>query len=230
MLKKRLTKVKQLLRHIFLLIAILIATTNLWAQTYNDGTWYSLYADTEYTLNTIDNKTLDAFTPVGTTLSFKAKRDPLGLGNLKIAPIVGGAQQDPIFNQNPGEVTEKYAWYVPGLGGQEKTVAYKSYTADITNKNSNQIKFYTEFGATLKKYFNSVKLPLAPHVLLKDGTSYGTTSLNADNQTSLATSVGVRSTNSYTIPLRSFLLASGKTTLTIKSSNSEFHFNDGSVT
>ena len=31
MLKKILTKVKQLLRHIFLLIAILMATTNAWA-------------------------------------------------------------------------------------------------------------------------------------------------------------------------------------------------------
>ena len=42
---------KQLLRYTLTLVAILMATANLSAQTYNGGTWYSLY-DTSDNTNT----------------------------------------------------------------------------------------------------------------------------------------------------------------------------------
>lgn len=212
---------KQFLRYTLTLVAILMVT-NLIAQTYNDGTWYSLYDTNEYEINTIGEKLLNTFTPTGSSLSFEAKRQPSGLGNLQVAPIVNGSQQSNIFNSKPGTVTENYPWY---LGGGEKTVVYATYSASVSNQNTNQLKFYTVIGATLSKYFKNVKLPLAKHILLNDGTAYGTTTINAGNQTSLATSVRVRSSSAYTIKLRSFL-ASGN--ITITSSNSEFHFADGS--
>ena len=147
---------KQFLRHIFLLVAMFVATASLTAQTYNGGTWYSLYETGERTLSTIDSETLNAFTPVGTNLTFDAKKQTAGANSLRIAPIVNGSQQSNIFEN--------------GL-----STSYKSYSATVSNPNSNQIKFYTVTGATLKKYFKNVKLPLAKHILLADGTS-GTTS------------------------------------------------------
>ena len=128
---------KQFLRHIFLLVALFAATANLSAQTYNGGTWYSLYELGERTLSTIDSETLNAFTPVGTNLTFDAKRAATGQGNLKVAPIVNGQQQSDIFDQKPGKVTKK------NFLGIESTVDYTDtpYSATVSNPNSNQIKF-----------------------------------------------------------------------------------------
>ena len=80
------------IKHILTLVAIFVATANLSAQTYNGNTWYSLYETGERTLNTIDSETLNAFTPVGTNLTFDAKREPTGAKELKVAPIVNGNQ------------------------------------------------------------------------------------------------------------------------------------------
>ena len=199
---------KPFLRHIFLLLAMLVATASLTAQTYNGGTWYSLYETGERTLNTIDSETLNAFTPVGTNLTFDAKKQTLGANSLRIAPIVNGSQQSNIFEN--------------GL-----STSYKSYSATVSNPNSNQIKFYTVTGATLKKYFKNVKLPLKKHILLNDNTSngqkWGVSSITLTDN-SLATAEGKTSTSAYTIRFRSFL-ASGN--ITITSSNPEFHFGNG---
>lgn len=215
---------KQFLRHIFLLLALFVATANLSAQTYNGGTWYSLYETGERTLSTIDSETLNAFTPVGTNLTFDAKRAATGQGNLKVAPIVNGQQQSDIFNQKPGKVTKK-------ILGIESKVDYTDapYSATVSNPNSNQIKFYTVTGATLNKYFKNVKLPLAKHILLNDNTTNGQTwgvSSITLTDNSLATAEGKTSTSAYTIRFRSFL-ASGN--ITIKSNNSEFHFGNGAT-
>ena len=100
----------------------------LWRDRQNNETG-------ERTLSTIDSETLNAFTPVGTNLTFDAKRTAKGKGNLKVAPIVNGNQQSDIFNQNPGKVTKTVL-------GAETKVDYESYSATVSNPNSNQIKFY----------------------------------------------------------------------------------------
>lgn len=199
---------KQFLRYILTLVALFVATANLSAQTYNGGTWYSLYETGERTLNTIDSETLNAFTPVGTNLTFEAKKQIAGANSLRIAPIVNGSQQSNIFEN--------------GL-----STSYKSYSATVSNPNSNQIKFYTVTGATLKKYFKNVKLPLAKHILLNDNTSNGQTwgvSSITLTDNSIATAEGHTSSSAYIIRFRSFL-ASGD--ITITSSNPEFHFGNG---
>ncbi|MBQ2439030.1 MAG: hypothetical protein II267_03970, partial [Paludibacteraceae bacterium] len=96
---------KKIFTNLFLFATLFLASTNLSAQTNNGGTWYSLYAEGERSLWTIASETLDAFTPVGTNLTFDAKRAATGLGNLKVAPIVNGQQQSDIFDQKPGKVT-----------------------------------------------------------------------------------------------------------------------------
>ena len=222
---------KQFLRYILTLVALFVATANLSAQTYNGGTWYSLYETGERTLSTIDSETLNAFTPVGTNLTFDAKRAATGLGNLKVAPIVNGQQQSDIFDQKPGKVTKK------NFLGIESRVDYTDapYSATVSNSNSNQIKFYTVTGATLNKYFKNVKLPLKKHILLYDdtdskGMDYGTSSIGTAStprpMANLATAEGKTSTSAYTIRFRSFL-ASGD--ITITSNNSEFHFWNGAT-
>ncbi|MEE0860547.1 MAG: hypothetical protein UIC49_03710, partial [Paludibacteraceae bacterium] len=210
------------IKHILTLVAILVATANLSAQTYNGGTWYSLYELGERTLNTIDSETLNTFTPVGTNLTFDAKRAATGAGNLKVAPIVNGQQQSDIFNQRPGIVTKTFL-------SIETKVDYESYSATVSNPNSNQIKFYTVTGATLNKYFKNVKLLLAKHILLNDNTSNGQTwgvSSITLTDNSLATAEGKTSTSAYTIRFRSFL-ANGN--ITITSNNKEFHFDNGAT-
>ena len=196
------------LRYIFILLAMLMAT-QLFAQNpnYQGGVWYSLYDADGDEFSTIGNFTKDVFSPTTTQLEFNAKRTIAGAGNLKVAPIINNSQQNNIFDERV-------------------TTSFKTYYAK-TPTNFNKIKFYTTVGATLTKYVEQIKLPLAQHILLNDGTSFGTTSLSAGNQTNLATSVNVRSTNAYTIPLRSFYTTKGQ--ITITSSNPEFHFSDGSA-
>jgi len=192
---------KKIFTNLFLLATIFMASTNLSAQTYNGGTWYSLYETGERTLSTIDSETLNAFTPVGTNLTFDAKKQTAGLNSLRIAPIVNGSQQSNIFEN--------------GL-----STSYKSYSAIVSNSNSNQIKFYTVTGATLNKYFKNVKLPLKKHILIADG-GYGK---EEESKSFGNVTIGNISTV-QTVKLRSFLTAGN---ITITSNNAAFRVGSSS--
>ena len=200
----------------FMLATTLVASISLSAQTYNGGTWYSLYETGERTLSTIDSETLNAFTPVGTNLTFDAKRAATGQGNLKVAPIVNGQQQSDIFDQKPGKVTKK------NFLGIESQVDYTDapYSATVSNSNSNQIKFYTVTGATLKKYFQNVKLPLAKHIYIADGGS------GKEKESKSFGNVTVGNVSAVqTVKLRSFLTAGN---ITITSNNPAFRVGSSS--
>ncbi|MBQ9144606.1 MAG: hypothetical protein IJX60_06640, partial [Paludibacteraceae bacterium] len=200
---------KTISKYILTLVTILMVTT-LSAQTYNGGTWYSLYETGERTLSTIDSETLNAFTPVGTNLTFDAKRAATGQGNLKVAPIVNGQQQSDIFDQKPGKVTKK------NFLGIESTVDYTDapYSATVSNSNSNQIKFYTVTGATLNKYFKNVKLPLKKHILIADG------GFGKDGESKSFGNVTIGNVSTVqTVKLRSFLTTDN---ITITSNNDAF--------
>ena len=213
-----------LLRYLCVVTAMLMVVVgDVWGQTYNGGTWYSLDPTKSYTLNTIDEEKIDVFSPTKTNLTFHAKRSSEGRGNLKVAPIVSGTQQSNIFDQNPGKVTDTF-W------GIETKVDYTDnpYSA-TTPVNLTQLKFYTVTGATLNKDIKEIKLPLAPHILLDNNTDFGTSSITVEsgNLTYMAAAEGQTSTKTYQVKLRSFL-ASGNITMT--SSNSEFHFGGGATT
>ena len=203
---------REFLRYLFVVAAMLMVVVgDVWGQTYNGGTWYSLYNTNSngYTLSTIDSEELATFTPVKTyekNLIFDAKKQLGGANSLRIAPIVNGEQQDKIFEDN-------------------LTTSYKEYSATVTNPNSNPIKFYTVTGATLKKYFKNIKLPMASHILLNDdtdnGKKYGVSEITK-REVNLAIAEGQSDANKYyTIKFRSFL-ASGN--ITLESSDSQFHF------
>ena len=204
---------KQLLRYTLTLVALFVATANLSAQNpnYQGGTWYSLYDATEYK-NT--NKTFSVFSPTTGSLSFQWKK-------------TGWAVAYPIYNLTVSESSNGSNYtqnYKLESGAGKKQDSYVSVTATIS-ENITHLKF--EQSGSLSRFYKDIKLPLAKHIRLNNGTSFGTNSLNVTDN-NLATSVGVRSTNAYTIPLRSFFTQSGK--ITITSNNSEFHFSDGSTT
>ena len=192
---------KKTFTQFFLFAIFCIASISLKAQTYNDGVWYSLYIEKEQSINTIGSQTYDVITPAGTVLYFDAKREnQVSFGNLKVAPIVNGQQQSDIYDQ------------VPGKNGSWGAVSYQSYTADITNPETNQIKFYTTVGATTNKFFKNIKLPLAQHILLNEGQnskSFGNVTIDGQSAAQIVT-------------LRSFLTAGN---ITIKSDNNAFRIN-----
>ena len=203
---------KQFLRYTLTLVALIMATVNIWAQNpnYQGGTWYSLYQTDGGSIWTINNITYDVFAPIGGNLTF----------DWSYSGLLFKSHTTHIYESVDGKSYSSSKGYVTGTKNGSGDIALST---DIL-----KIKFDRATGNTNTVTYKNVQIPLARHIRLDNGTSFGTTTLDAGNQTSLATSVGVRSTNAYAIPLRSFFTQSDK--ITITSSNPEFHFSDGSST
>ena len=202
---------KQFLRYTLTLVAILIATSNAWAQSPNfqNDTWYSLYKTDGGSIWTINNITYDVFAPIGGNLTFDWRYSGSLFKNhtTHIYESVDGIS----YSSSKGSVT-----------GTKNGSGNIALSTDIL-----KIKFDRATGNTNTVSYSNVQIPLARHIRIDNGTTFGTNSLNVTDN-NLATSVGVRSTNAYAIPLRSFFTQSGK--ITITSNNSDFHFSDGSST
>lgn len=200
------------IKYILTLVAIFVATANLSAQTYNGGTWYSLYDEREYKN---EDKTFSVFSPTTKSLSFQWKKT----GWLFGYPIYNLD----ILESSDGSNYVKKDRVESGTG--EKQESYVSYTTSVSENISN-LKFDLD-GGSLDRFYKNIKLPLAKHILLNDNTSngqkWGVSSITLTDN-SLATAEGKTSTSAYTIRFRSFL-ASGD--ITITSSNPEFHFGSG---
>lgn len=198
---------KQFLRHISLFVAMFVATTSLTAQTYNGDTWYSLYDDTEESVSTTtsvnDNKTIchyDVFAPSTGVLSFDTKMSKADLGLIKVDP----AAYSILVAARTIDVAKAQTSYTT-----------KSTTIDASLTSLDFRLKYDSYNSGRKIYINNVKLPLATHILLSNGTT-------SDNKTFNQTKVGSSSEN-IKINLRSFLTnKTGTNGITIKSSNSVF--------
>ena len=203
------------IKYILTLVAIFVATANLSAQTYNDGTWYSLLHQSEFGLYTVANKTFDVYAPTNGSLTFNWKYD--GVWGSR-------SHTTKIYESNNGGSSYTEKGVVEG-----RNTDYPS--ANITvSKNVNKVKFDRATGNTWTAYYKNVKLPLAKHILLNDNTSNGQTwgvSSITLTDNSLATAEGKTSTNYYTIRFRSFL-ANDNITIT-SSNNKEFHFGNGAT-
>lgn len=204
---------KQFLRHIFLLVALFVATTNVWAQkpVYHVvdgvGTWYSLYDAGEMSLNTIESKEYSVFAPTNGTITFNWYYDG----------VWGSRSHDTkIYESSNNGGNYSHKGTVSG-----RNTNWPSASISVS-KNINKIKFAREIGNTWTAEYKNIKLPLAKHILLESGT-YGTSSITVTDG-NLATAEGYTSTNKYQVKLRSFL-ASGNIKMT--SSNPEFHFEGG---
>ena len=202
---------KQLVRYTLTLVAILMATTHLTAQTYNGGTWYSLY-DTEQKNNTVAGTTFcekAVFAPAESMTFEYKKYSRLSInGKLQVQNYVNGNS----WSGSKGEVS-----YSSTSWSTSQTISLDANISHIRYRMSSGT------GASVRNHFVKLK----KHILLNDNTSNGQTwgvSSITLTDNSLATAEGHTSSSAYTIRFRSFL-ASGD--ITITSSNPEFHFGNG---
>lgn len=134
--------------HIVTLLAIVMgvnadlsaAWTGSGQGTKQGGVWYVLYETGEGSINTIGEKSYSLSGP-GAQLTFEAKRSSsLGLGSLK---VTDGTTK--FYDSNPG-------------------TSYESKGPYTVNVAATSIKFYTQTGATLKKYFKNIKVTMAQYI------------------------------------------------------------------
>lgn len=189
---------KKIFTQFFLCLAMSVATTSLFAQTYNNGVWYSLYDTNEYkgstnTTSGIDFNTFSVFKPSTGACSLETK-------------MTG--------------VVSPYAYQLK-VGDKTIDVAkgQKEYTTKTTTVNSdlNSLKVsyvYKVLNATRTVYIRNVKLPLAQHILLANETTTDSKSFG---------SVAIDGASAgQTVSLRSFLTNGN---ITIKSSDNAFRIN-----
>ena len=195
---------KKIFTNLFLLATLFLASTNLNAQTNNNGRWYSLYDASGFELYTIANKQVNVYAPVGGTLTFDWKYSYSFIGG------VWKSHDTYIYESSDGG--SNYSGEKGHISGTS------SGTGDVAlSKNINQIKFDRPTGNTNTVKYSNIKLPLAKHILLADGTSFGTTSIT----TQFANPVNINETSAevVTVKLRSFLTTGD---ITITSDNPAF--------
>lgn len=181
---------KKIFTNLFLLATLFLASTNLTAQTYNGGTWYSLYNASGFELYTIANKQVNVYAPVGGTLTFDWKYSYSLIGG------VWKSHDTYIYeSSDDGSYYSDKKGHISGTGSGTGNVSLSA--------NINKIKFDRPTGNTNTVKYTNIKLPLAKHILLADGTSFGTTSIT----TQFANPVNINDTSSevVTVKLRSFL-------------------------
>lgn len=153
------------LKLILFLALAMASTTNLVAQTYNSGTWYSYYDAAGFTINTINNVEIKnkIFAPTSGTLSLQWKYE---YSILDFTHSLGSHKTHVYESANNGtKTTEKFL-----ITGCDESWQNKS---GAVSANINYLKFDRPTGNTSKVYYKEIKLPLAQHILLADGT-YGT--------------------------------------------------------
>ena len=185
-----------------------------YAQTYKNGTWYSLYDESEHTMNTQgDYETGDVFAPTAGTLNVQWRYewiDWFGAFRKIDTKVLESADNGNTTNQ---------------IGALAENTDKNSNTTEqfTVSRNINWIKFSREGVPTHKVIVYHIDIPMAKHILLASG-DYGTTSASYDfgEQEVQSTS------EAYTIALRSFLTAGD---ISVRSSDPEiFHLGSPSNT
>ena len=182
---------KKIFTQFFLFATLFLASTNLTAQTYKDGTWYSLYDASGFELYTIANKQVNVYAPVGGTLTFDWKYSYSLIGG------VWKSHDTYIYESSDGG--SNYSGEKGHISGTGSGTGNVSLSANI-----NKIKFDRPTGNTNTVKYTNIKLPLKKHILLASG-DYGTTSV----EKKFANPVTINETSSevVTVKLRSFLTA-----------------------
>ena len=197
---------KKIFTNLFLLATLFLASTNLTAQTYDNGTWYSLYDANGFNLETKITSFngvqayRDVFAPVGGNLTF----------NWQYSGSILKSHDTYIYESSDGG--SNYSGekgHISGTGSGTGSVSLST--------NINKIKFDRPRGNTNTVKYTNIKLPLKKHILLASG-DYGTTSV----EKKFANSVTINETSSeiVTVKLRSFLTAGN---ISISSDNPAFY-------
>ena len=202
---------KKIFTNLFLLATLFLASTNLTAQTYDNGTWYSLYDATEHYFGDLtgsSDDTFSVFAPTTGNLSFQWKK-------------TGKFIKYPIFNLTISESSDGSNYtskYTLKSGSDTKQDSYVTVTTTVS-ENITHLKFQ-QSGGTLKRYYKDIKLPLKKHILIADD-GYGKTSESKSfGNVTLGKFSAVQP-----VKLRSFLTAGN---ITITSNNPAFRVGSSS--
>ena len=206
---------RKIFTNLFLLAILFLASTNLNAQTYNGGVWYSLYDASGFSLvTTVSSFTgeqayKDVFAPVGGNLTFDWKYSASGLGALS------KKHNTYIYESSDGGTN-----YSDSKGSVSGTSSGQGNVS--LSKNINKIKFDRPTGNTNTVNYTNLKLPLAKHILIADG-GYGKSS---DSKSFGNVTIGGTS-EVQTVNLRSFLTNGD---IIITSDNSAFRIGNADNT
>ena len=160
---------KQFTQSLLFTLALLVSSANIFAQTYHEGNWYSLY-QSEFEIAT----TLTSFSGVQQDFTVFAPTN----GNLQfdyIYVIWGGGlgslskvQNTHIYESADGGANKTKMAIVEG------TDTKNTMSADVAlSSNINYIQFDRPVGNTNTVKYTNVRLPLAYHILFNEG-EYGT--------------------------------------------------------
>lgn len=187
------------MKKIYLLSMLCMMSLSLSAQTYKNGTWYSLYDESEHTMNTQgDYETGGVFAPTAGTLNVKWKYEWLDW--LGVAKKI---DTDVLISSNGGSTTTTVGSFA------ENTANGSNTTEKFTiSPNINWIKFNRSGLPTHKVIVYHIDIPLAKHILLASG-EYGTTTASKNFGEVAYNTVS----EAYTVNLRSFL-SNGDITVT----------------
>ena len=191
---------KRIFTNLFLLATLFLASTNLTAQTYKDGTWYSLY-DTDDHSNVVTETNfaeMAVFAPAESmTFEYKKYSFLSTSGRIEVYNKINGSTW-----AKKGEVSHsKTSWNTSPSISLDENISHIRY------------KLVSSSGGSIRKSFVKLK----KHILLNDGTSFGTTSV----ETQFADSVTINETSeALTVRLRSFLTAGN---ISITSDNPAFY-------
>ena len=188
---------KQFVRHIFLLVAMLVATANLYAQTFNGGTWYSLYVAGEET-NVVRNTSFcekAVFAPAESiTFDYKKYTVISSNGQIQVQNNVNGS-----WSGSKGEVSVS-------------STTWKTSHEIELDANISHIRYYMKnsTGSSVKNH----RVKLKKHIRIADG-GYGKISESKSfDKVTIGNTSAVQ-----TVKLRSFLTTDN---ITITSDNAAF--------
>ncbi len=200
---------------------LLGGATSVFAQTYNNGTWYSLYNSTGGNRNTDTGgdmtNSLSVFSPTDGSVSLETYMTVDRITKTKPAEYelkIGNATISVSKSEAENAVT------VSGKGLAKK-YSYTYITKQLTPLDNNKVSenitsakvsyTYTFYNAARTVYVRNIKIPLKQHILLDNNSTYGTATLGATN--SAAKNFGnqawgsAKSNDAYQVKMRSFLTA-----------------------
>ncbi len=187
------------MKRLLLTFLPLAAALCISAQTYKNGTWYSLYDDGTHTMNTQGDYTQSGiFAPTAGRLNVKWKYEWIDW-----AGAFRKIDTEVFESANNGSSTNKVGSFQEKTGnGSDVTEAFNIST------NINWIKYNRSGFPTHKVHVYHQDIPLAKHILLASG-EYGTKTASHDfGEQQMFTA-----SEAYTVNLRSFL-TNGNITVT----------------
>ena len=195
---------KQLTTSLFFTLAFIVSGANMFAQTYHEGNWYSLYQsefslETKVTSWTGVQQDFTVFAPTNGNLQFDYIYVIWGSGLGGLSKV----QNTHIYESADGGANKTKMATVEG------TDTKNTMSSEVVlSSNINYIQFDRPVGNTNTVKYTNVRLPLAYHILFNEG-EYGTNTSSMSFEEKPLFQVS----EPQTIPLRSFH-AAGDITIT----------------